>query len=189
MNPFDKFIFSMLHAERGQTVGSVMPANKGFSNAVVFTEAYLRKSKADVLIRGFSDLLSVMDDVSPLGALMRARSDGSLTEGKKWLSPEMTDYLLSVSGNTFYIRCSCRGSGPTGYSKISVASLNSDIISSQPCHEGEFEICDSNGTLYFRFRDDEPVMFLAARADIVSELTRLFADNVHLVEPDFIYCS
>lgn len=182
--PFYNFLFSTDSLTKQRlSLKAVMPINSGFSYAVILNDAYLGR---DTPINGFEKLSAHLNINSPLEALSEARNLCLLTEGKKWLPAEILKFLTLTGGPECHMRF---GSGKgLRCCAINPESLGVDIVASQGCYEGEFEICDKNGSWYLRFRDDEPVIFLAAEEKVIGELTEKFTNNILQVPSDFLYC-
>lgn len=185
--PFSNFEFTGAYARRNQPLSSVMPVNSGFGYVVVLTDAYLRNSNSDIPVGGFEQLCAAFNEHLAMNALVSARKSGSLTEGKKFLPSAIVDFLVLVGGPTIYIRF--EDEGELQCHTIAPSLLKTDIIASQGVHDREFELCDTYGLWYLRFRDDDAVMFFSAKVDLIDELTTKFPDNCLVVPPDFIYSS
>lgn len=183
--PFSGFDFSKSHTRRKQPLNSVMPVNPGFCYAVFLTDAYLRNLDSDIPVHDFDNLCASLHEKSAMNALVRARTLGSLTEGKKFLPAPIVDFLVSVSSSDLYIRFG--EDGRSRCSPLDVKSFSTNIIAELPVRNGEFEVCDSKCLWYLRFRDDEPVMFFAAKTAVVHKIIRKFPVNSMEVSPDFIY--
>jgi len=183
--PFSSFAFSWLHAKRKQQLNSVMPVNPGFSYAAFLTDAHLKHLDSDISINGLDSLCSSLHEKSAMSALIGTRKSGSLTEGKKFLPIPIVEFLMSVGGADLYVRFDDEGGARCSPFDAKFLSIN--ILASLPVRSGEFEICDSKGRWYLRFRDDDAVMFFAAKSDLLDKLIETFPASCIEVPPDFIY--
>lgn len=183
MSPFSTFEFSVDHPRKRSTLTSVMPTNPTFSYAALLVDAYLCRASSDVHLRGFHDLCVAVDESGPMIALKKARASGVLSEGVKKMAPPLAAFLASTCGQTVYLR----SDDSNEVREVASKRLDEDLRAFLPAKGGELELCSGNGLWYVGFRDDDPLMFLAASRTWINELVCRFPDTCLVVPRDCIY--
>jgi hypothetical protein len=163
-----------------------MPINPDLACVVVLGDAYLHTDENDRQLTGLADLCEVLGIESALEALKVARGRGQLTEGSHALPGAVRDYLASIGHGSTFVRGWTFGTSTPKLSTHSVLQLSEVLRESK---FEEVEACDSTQVWYLRFRDDDPLVFLAMPRERVSELVRLSPETCLEVEPGFVYAD
>ena len=185
MNPFVSFTLSADKPQRRQLLGSTMPTNEGLAYATILSDAYFYKAGDDTRVTSFARLCELTGETSVLEALTKARSQGCLSEGERELSNEIQLLLRSVGGKEIYVRRSMSGTTTLDTSAYAIDSLGTIV---KEARDDEVELCDSHQFWYLRFRDDDPLIFIAAPSNFIDEVVRRNCQTCLKVGHDFVYC-
>lgn len=184
MTPFSQFRFSPTQTHRRKALAEVMPVGDGITYFVVLSDAYLSNDQGERHIGGFCDLREVCGGGGELHALQAARAKGQLTEGQHQLPDVVAAYLASSgTGSPQVRRWVFDASEP-----IVTTVARSEIQNAWAVLEfEEVEVGDPSGNWYFRARYDDPLVFLAVMAGLLSDQIRRCKEFCREVSGGFDY--
>jgi hypothetical protein len=163
-----------------------MPHNSNLAFAIALWDAYVSQGEREIHIAGFTDLCKAVGASDALAALKSVRDSGGLTEGAHSLPSPVSDFLISLGASPLVIR-----SWPFGQRTPSCSThplpLVSQVLSQAKAEE--VEAWDSSEQWYLRFRDDDPLFFLAMPRPDIEQLVRLFPDNCREIARDFVFAA
>lgn len=184
MIPFSAFRFAQGQARRRKALSEVMPVGGEFTYFVLLSDAYLGIGDGERYIGSFDDLRKALSSGDDLKALLAARANGQLTEGRHQLPDVVVEHLgLAGSGLAHVRRWGFGGSEPI-IATIAVSEINDALTES---NFEEIEVGDLSGNWYIRTREDEPLIFVAVVAGPLLEQLRLCKEFCCEVTGDFEY--
>lgn len=162
----------------------VMPAVEGWRLLVLLTEVDVALGGGEYASpRSFSDLAGLFAGEVTEAMLATARASGRLAEGRKVLQPAVTQALSIYSG----ARVEAVRHGFDGQHELVMARPEelTELVANQG--NDETEICPASLRWYARFRNDDPLIFLAAEKDVCAEVLEAAPGLSMLVSREFIY--
>lgn len=183
MDSYAAFQFAATPAGRKVPVGDVLPRNANFQYAVMMWRAEFW----DRPISGFPDLQAATATTFPLDALAKARASGGLTEIEPHVAPAAFWEALDLSAAPpVGLRLHLFGESHPVIEALERAEITTAVRAWLP---EEVEIFPSDSRWYVRFRDDQPLMFLAADAVTIQRLVLMFPQNILQIPEDFVFAA
>lgn len=143
------------------------------------THGYLRDSgHAERELRSLADT-GVLADASPSASLLDLLASGRLTEGVKYLPPEVLGTLLGCAGEQLAVR---NGMDVKMFEPCMLADLlrNAD--------DGfDFEAAGASGLWYLRTKPDDVLIFLAADSSLSRSLVDAAPESMLVVDAEFVF--
>jgi hypothetical protein len=187
VNPFLGFDFQFGSARRKQPISSVMPTNAGLIYKVVLADAiYCGADGGDTHIHSFNDLSKIFCEKDYGKALQIGRKSGRLIESRRVLPERLISKFQKSADDLVYVRHFGLVNSQENGSIVTRGMLRLELINPRL---GEVEICDAESTWYMRFRDDDPLIFVAVSLPLGEDLMREFPDLVLAVDADFVYAE
>lgn len=184
MTPFSKLKFLRTQKGRHKTLLDVMPVDENFAYFVVLSDAYLSINQDEKHVRNFKELQAIMGNLDGLQALQIVRSKGQITEGHHELPDIVASYIANIGVASLHVRRWVAHSSEPILTTLPLANVK-DGWSSSPFEE--VEVCDSLGKLYFRAKDDEPLIFFAVLDSRLSDKIRRCKKFCREVSGEFEY--
>lgn len=161
-----------------------MPAVEGWQFLVLLTEVDVALGGGEYASpRSFTDLAGLFAGEITEAMLGSSRASGRLAEGRKVLQPAVAQTLSIYSG----VRVEAVRHGFDGDQELILARPDqlTELVTNQG--DDETEICPASLRWYARFRNDDPLIFLAAEKDVCAEVIDAAPASSMLVSREFIY--
>lgn len=158
----------------GCSLSDVVPADRTSYCVAVFTEADVYRNQQPLTCSTFPELFNAAAMEPSVNSLAVIRQSGRLIEGRKTVGGIVLEWLrtMTAAATRVYIRCWNVGAEHAWEAASSEVLRTSDILDSVPEKVGDFEMFDDRESVYLRFRDDDPLVFIMANTQAMDDILR-----------------
>jgi len=184
-----KFRFSKATSRRNLRLDQVMPIDDDLVYCAILSELQVKIGDEIYTCKDFDHFFNLVCLKRDPEALETARFKLQLLESSTALPSKVNSVLVDSSNNSQWVFIRC-WEDPNIYcwkTYLSAYLSSDDLLDVLPHTFGEFEFFDEANTWYMRARDDDPFLFLAAPAKIVTELETKTGSHIMQLPKSFTY--